>query len=247
MIEISLDSLNLEEEELKAARELEKRCPDANASQIVRFLRARNNKLDKAEAFLNKHLEWRRTYPLFNNNIDKAALETELAKNKCVYLGDAKDGTKTFICQLNLMGKHTYDDIEVSMSAMVAIFEYAESILEPLEKFSVAVTLKGYGWKHIDLPWARKMIPILQNQYPERLRSAYLAPVPFFIRGTWNGVIKPLLDPITKDKIHLGKNESLYLEALDVDLLPAIVGGTREKAPTNDVVIEHIMNTVYTK
>mmetsp|Transcript_22653 Transcript_22653/g.27735 ORF Transcript_22653/g.27735 Transcript_22653/m.27735 type:complete len:146 (+) Transcript_22653:201-638(+) len=145
------------------------------------------------------------------------------------------------------MGKHTYDDIEVSMSAMVAIFEYAESILEPLEKFSVAVTLKGYGWKHIDLPWARKMIPILQNQYPERLRSAYLAPVPFFIRGTWNGVIKPLLDPITKDKIHLGKNESLYLEALDVDLLPAIVGGTREKAPTNDVVIEHIMNTVYTK
>ena len=67
-------------------------------------------------------------------------------------------------------------DIEVSIAAMVAVFEYAESLWGPLEKFAAAITLKGVRRKNVDMKWIKLMGAVLQNQYPERLKCAYLAP-----------------------------------------------------------------------
>lgn len=59
---------------------------------------------------------------------------------------------------------------------MVAVFEYAESLWGPLEKFDAAITLKGLSRKNVDMKWIKLMGAVLQNQYPERLKRAYLAP-----------------------------------------------------------------------
>ena len=58
-----LEALNLDSSELEKAQELQKLCPKATPSQVVRFLRARNYKIAKAQKLLESHLEWRENYP----------------------------------------------------------------------------------------------------------------------------------------------------------------------------------------
>lgn len=57
-----VEDLELEAKELKGVLTLRERLPEANASQLVRFYRARDGVLDEAEAMLKDHLEWHKEY-----------------------------------------------------------------------------------------------------------------------------------------------------------------------------------------
>lgn len=232
------------EEEKNLALQLQEKFPDTTPGQCIRFLRARNHDLKKAEDMQRRNLEWRSTYELFQGKVDLKALEAELRKDKCVYLGKTKDGVHVVLNQLNLMGRDTYDDFNVAIAAYIAIFEYLESILGPLEKFACAVTTKGLKRKHIDLEWARKITSLLQDNYPERLLRAYIAPVPAVLLGLWS-FIKVFIDPDTRTKVRLGGSESLYLDHIDAEVLPEFVGGSRKIKPTSEDIINFVRNKYY--
>jgi hypothetical protein len=60
----------IDDNERQLVEQLRQRLPNASNGQLVRFLRARNHDIDKAEPFLRAHLEWRaRTLPIYPRDV----------------------------------------------------------------------------------------------------------------------------------------------------------------------------------
>ncbi len=74
----------------------------------------------------------------------------------------------------------------------------------------------------------KETVRIDQAYYPERLHKIIFINAPFIFRPIW-AVLKPWLDPVTREKFHVygptGYQEMLT-ELIDPALLPDIYGGT---------------------
>jgi CRAL/TRIO domain len=71
----------------------------------------------------------------------------------------------------------------------------------PLEKFVVVVDYSGFTMKdRASLPQVKEILKMLQTHYPERLHRAYLISPPVASRIIY-AIIRPFLDPVTKEKI----------------------------------------------
>jgi hypothetical protein len=77
----------------------------------------------------------------------------------------------------------------------------------------------------------RQTLYIDQNYYPERLHIFFIINTPWFFSPLWS-LIKPFIDPVTADKIHLLGNQDEYLPILrqyiDDSNIPPEFGGNME-------------------
>jgi hypothetical protein len=127
----------VDQEELSRCLDLHAQVPAARPDHIIRFLRARDGNIEKAKAMLDKHLAWRTEMQLPFDPESDTKLKEELLKNKIVLHGKDNDGHQLVIIRGHLLGKHTYDDIEVARRAVIHLMEYFESNIEPLAKATV--------------------------------------------------------------------------------------------------------------
>lgn len=215
-----LESL-VQGEELDMCRKFYERVPDARPDQIVRFLRAREGDLDNAEQFLKTHLSWRKT----NLPVEiTPEVRTELEKLKYAVYGRDKDGRVVVVVRVRLMGKHTYDDLSNVEKACIVFAEYLEHVLDPLGQLTVLYSRVDAGRKNFDLDNVKLIATLFQDNYPERLYRAYVAPVGIFLRSAWH-LIQVFLDPDTKAKLSLVKDPAVFKDPVSESSLPKELGG----------------------
>eukprot|EP00041_Stephanoeca_diplocostata_P011612 m.192048 g.192048 ORF g.192048 m.192048 type:complete len:108 (-) comp18606_c0_seq4:676-999(-) len=73
-----------------------------------------------------------------------------------------------------------------------------------VEKQIIICDLKGLSmWPHnAAMKVFRETIRIDQAYYPERLKVLYMINAPWIFRPIW-AMVRPWLDPVTKDKFHI--------------------------------------------
>lgn len=95
------------------------------------------------------------------------------------------------------------------------------------EKVCLVIDFDGYQLRHAPpMSVSRMTLDILQKHYPERMYRAYVCNAPFIFR-TFFALIRPFIDPITKQKIVMchGKHgydtmsEHLHVEKLEPSIL----------------------------
>jgi len=216
---INWDSLTMQQQE--AAIRLYNALPESNCSMVMRFLAARAWNYDEACKLLQEHLAWRRA----NLPIGPEEVRAELSKEKYALLGYDKLGRRIIIIFERRLGKHTYTSIEECTKALIFGLERLfQEKLGPTEQFVVIFNRVGGTKQNVDLDWARVVGSILQNNYPERLGAAYVAPVNLLFRGLWR-IASLFFDPKTANKIKLLGSTSELLNYIDSDNLLEELGG----------------------
>jgi hypothetical protein len=70
-----------------------------------------------------------------------------------------------------------------------------------LEKIVMILDFDGYKLRHAPpMSTTKATIHVLEKCYPERLGRAYICNAPLVFRTFWN-IVRPFLDPVTKDKV----------------------------------------------
>lgn len=96
---------------------------------------------------------------------------------------------------------------------------------QPKEKVVLLIDYTNFKLSNAPpLSTSRLTLDILQKHYPERMHCAYLLNTPFFFNAFWT-IIKPFVDPVTKDKI-IFCNRNTNCKGLQK--LHAHVGGVME-------------------
>jgi hypothetical protein len=69
------------------------------------------------------------------------------------------------------------------------------------EKICLVIDYDGFQLRHSPpMSTSRKTLEILQHHYPERMHRVYLCNPPLLFRTFW-AMIRPFVDPVTKEKI----------------------------------------------
>lgn len=101
---------------------------------------------------------------------------------------------------------------------------YQQVLIFDLSELSYAINLTA-------MQAFRQTLFIDQNYYPERLHIFFLINAPWFFSTIWS-LIKPFIDPITAEKIHILGCQDEYLPILrqyiDDSNIPPEFGGTME-------------------
>ena len=196
--------------------------------KIIRFLRARKLKEDKAKAMLRNHITWfSRVKPLdlVLTDINKKAVDSAFWR----YLGDSKEGCPILEVRIGLWSPGDYS-LEEYENYIAFFCTMLERQMETHTQYIIIVNLAKWTLRHGNyLSYIKAMIDIAQNQLPDRLRRVMLFKTPFIFRASW-GMIKPWLDPITAEKVEFvrtaKRDEVLRACQIDKGLLPERYGGT---------------------
>lgn len=193
---------------------------------LRRFLRARDQDVNKAAAMFLKYLNWRKT-AVPNGFITEEEVEAELAQKKLCIQGIDKAGRPIGVI---FAARHfsSNRDMHVFKDFCVYVLdELCASIPSGQEKFIGIVDLKGWGYSNCDIRGYLAALDIMQNYYPERLGKAYLVHVPYLFMKAWK-IIYPFIDNNTRKKIVFVEDKNLkdtLLEEIDESQIPDIYGG----------------------
>ncbi|CAA2948244.1 phosphatidylinositol transfer protein 3-like [Olea europaea var. sylvestris] len=206
---------------------------DIDDLTMRRFLRARNQNVEKASAMLLKYLEWRRAF-VPKGFIAASEVPNELAQNKMFMQGTDKKG-----CPIAVVfgAKHfATEGDEFKRFLVFALDKLCARMPAGEEKFTIIGDLKGYGYANSDIRAYLAAISILQDYYPERLGKVFVIHAPYIFMTVWK-ILYPFIDQNTKKKIVFVGNKQLrstLLEDIDESQLPEIYGGKLKLIPIQD-------------
>jgi len=99
------------------------------------------------------------------------------------------------------------------------------------EKFNIVISYKGFKLKNAPaISVVRHTVDILQNHYPERMYRAYVCDPPLVFRTFWS-IVKPFIDPVTRDKLqfcHGKAGRHVLMDRFDLETTERCACGTRE-------------------
>ncbi|KAM0934811.1 putative CRAL-TRIO lipid binding domain, CRAL/TRIO domain superfamily [Dioscorea sansibarensis] len=200
---------------------------------LRRFLRARNQDIEKASAFFLKYLQWKcETVP--NGFISESEIQNELAQKKAFIQGYDKFGRPIGVFIGN---KHYKIDLnEFKRFCVYLIDSLCLRTQGGQEKFTIIADLEGWGYKNCDIRGYLAGLDILQSNYPERLGKVFLVHVPYIFMKAWK-IIYPFIDDNSKKKfifVEDAKLKGTLLEDIDEDQLPEKYGGKLKLIPVEE-------------
>jgi hypothetical protein len=203
---------------------------------ILRFLQGKKFKLNEAKAFLQTHALWIKKMEI------STLMMTEFPEQEKVKLlypaGYHGVDFQNRPIYIERVGELRVNEIlqVISMDRLLSIFvkEYEKTLWQRMpaaggkQSFSI-IDISGVSFgsfKKEVRNFLSAIIGVTGQNYPELLGVMYIINAPFIFQGIWS-VIKPLIDPNTRRKIHIvGKNYRDYFKPhLDVDALPVFLGG----------------------
>ncbi|XP_020256269.1 random slug protein 5-like isoform X1 [Asparagus officinalis] len=215
---------------------------------LRRYLKARSWNVAKAKHMFEESLKWRSTYKPEEIRWNEVAHEGETGKAYRANFMD-REGRTVLVLRPGKQNTKSHDN---QLRHLVYLIENA--ILNLPEGQEQTVWLIDFtGWSlsnSVPIKTARETANILQNQYPERLSSAFLYNPPRVFEAFWK-VVKLFLDPVTFQKvtfIYPKKEETMELmrKNFDVDTLPMEFGG-KNKIEYNHEDYSALMNKDETK
>lgn len=220
--------------------------PEHDDRYLLRWLRARDFNLNKAEQMLRAHVEWRKQF-----GTDDVATWPESPEVLRKYYpggfpGYDREGRPVSIipfggCDLKgLLMSVTQDDV---MKHVVRQFEIVEEDIKQqskklgkaIETITYIFDFEGFGLSTLAskavIDYLTSLMCVFEDNYPERLNKAFVINAPRYFPIFWK-IIRPFLSELTARKLALyGKDEEAWKKALlleiDADQLPQYWGGTQ--------------------
>ncbi|KAH6928363.1 hypothetical protein HPB50_014953 [Hyalomma asiaticum] len=198
------------------------RRPQDTDANLLRWLRAREFDLDRAEQMFRQHLEWRKQYNvdtlLTDYKVPKVLPQADIYRH-CMYLLELQEKIK----------KDKSRELGREIETQYVIMDY--------EGFSVR---QLYSWQVLNL--LTDLLKMYETNFPESLEKAFVINVPSFFPILWK-IMRPLLTQRTVDKVGIyGKDgwKAAIAECMDLSKLPAHWGGTL-KGPDGDPRCPHLV------
>jgi hypothetical protein len=176
--------------------QLKEAFPNQPADVLRRFSIARSHDVAQSTEMLSTHIAWREA----NLPIDPESCAAELAKCKVFTHGFDNEGRPIVYWWGKRHDPSDSDLEEVIKSLLLRIEEALQNAPEESDgKFVLLLYLSGP--KHqFDVPLIKRLAPILQNNYPERLHRALIYPGTTLAQTLWT-MVKYFINPITREKI----------------------------------------------
>lgn len=179
---------------------------------LLRYLRATKWNQTQAEKRLIATLLWRRQFGVHDKlTADHISPENETGKQ--IILGYDNEGRP---CQYLLPGRQNTEPSHRQVEHLVFMVERVIELMPPgQEMLALLINFKAGATRSYTAPpmsQAKEILDILQTHYPERLGKALIINVPFLVNGFFK-LIKPLLDPVTKEKMKFNEDMKQYVPA----------------------------------
>ena len=156
----------------------------------------------------------------------------------CMYVRGYDVDGRAIICA-HLGARNTRDE-EAQLRSLVYTLEKAFACTSrksmeiggrPLEKVLMVFDFDGYSRKNsFQFSTLKKVNEILSHQYPERLKAVYMINPPVIFSVVWK-MIRPFIDPVTRQKYHICNGEKelkqLTSRVRDLDRWEHAFGGKR--------------------
>ena len=223
-------------EEMREAfkeREVEDDMMVLDDQTFRRYLRARKCDVKAAQKMLEESLAWRKDFEikeLFSSPWIKT-LEKETSTGKMYTRGYDREGHPLLYMKPRYENTNEHDG---NLKNLVYNLERCISAGGTQEKLVLLIDFAGYSTLNSPpMKTSQATLSILQNQYPERLHSAYICRAPWIFSAFWT-MISPFIDPVTYAKINFVKGapeqigESLTSATganIDQEVLEADLGG----------------------
>lgn len=214
-----------------------------NDFTLLRFLRARQFDVSKATLMLNNTLSWRREFDLKELRQGTSWTESirkENSTGKLYVRGFDKDGS----CLLYMKPRHeNTNDHDGNLRHLVYNMERCIASMEKTkqEKLTLLIDFEGYNLLNAPpMKTSMATLHILQNQYPERLKCAYVLRAPWVFHGFWS-MIAPFIDPVTKTKICMVSDENMkatLLATISPKVLEKEYGGDDERVFSSSAYLD---------
>lgn len=222
-----------------------------DAKTFARYLRARDNDLDKATTMLDATIVWRKDFGLECMHTWADVVKKENETGKAYVRG--MDKQKRPIIWMKPKFENTYDH-EGNIKHLVYNLERAVACGEANEsedgKLCLIIDYDGYSLMNAPpMKTSMETLNILQNHYPERLARAYMMRPPWIFHSFFS-LISPFIDPVTKEKIVMltSKKHATLLETIDDRFLESTVGGEDARAFDSAFYLDtHDMSLCYWK
>eukprot|EP01137_Pigoraptor_chileana_P016618 Opistho-2@73643 len=206
-------------------------CEDAC---LVRYLRARDWDVNKAEELIHGSLKWRREYK--PEHIDPATLEHESSSGKLYRYGFDKQGRPVFCMRPKLQNTKNYvDQVRLTVFMLEEVFHSMDRS-KGVEQMVLMIDFDGYSVMNAPpMHVSKEVMHILTLQYPERLGLAILVDAPFLFTMAYS-VLSPFIPIETRKKIHFVKGshapgsdkQKLFAAHFDLENVEEFLGGTSE-------------------
>ncbi|CAL8471490.1 g11032 [Coccomyxa elongata] len=175
--------------------ELSARCPD---QMINQFLRATDSNISQAEKRLRETLQWREAENV--ECITCLACTRDPRSHYMHPIGIDRWGRPVIYSCLALAANRSVEDNRLHM---VATFEQAIKLMKPpVEQWVWVSDFHGFGFGDLNPQIANTFLELSSKHYPERLGAFMVVGAPFIFNGLWS-VLQPLVDSVTRRKIHM--------------------------------------------
>ncbi|XP_029916790.1 SEC14-like lipid binding 8 [Myripristis murdjan] len=207
---------------------------------LLRWLRARNFNIQKSEAMLRKHVEFRKHMKVDTIITDwrpPEVIEKYLSGGMCGYDREGSPVWYDVIGPVDPKGlflSATKQDFIKSKIRDCEMLQkecslQSQRLGRNVESITMIYDVEGLGLKHLWKPAIETYGEILQmfeDNYPEGLKRLFVIKAPKLFPVAYN-LVKHFLSEITRDKIFvLGDNwQEVLLKYIDEEELPAIYGG----------------------
>ncbi|KAG7322485.1 hypothetical protein KOW79_013831 [Hemibagrus wyckioides] len=215
--------------------------PNQSDHYLLRWLRARNFNILKAEAMLRKHLEFRKRLKVDSILEDwkpPEVIENYVSGGMCGYDREGSPVWYDIIGPLDpkglLMSASKQDYIKTKIRDCELLrrecLRQSEKLGKPVESITLIYDCEDLGLKHIWKPAVEaygEILTMFEENYPEGLKRVLLIKAPKIFPIAYN-LIKPFLCEETRRKIIIiGSNWKEVLQKyVAPDQLPVIYGGT---------------------
>ncbi|KAG2393487.1 hypothetical protein C9374_007018 [Naegleria lovaniensis] len=194
---------------------------------LIRFLRARDYDINKAEKLMNTCLEWRRSFK--PDEITAEEIDSEASSGKLFQRGFDKLNRPIVYM---FPARENSTDYEKNIKLLVYTLERAvDAMPEGVEQMCWIIDFNGYSTRNsLPLSVAKQTLNILNDCYPERLGACFMVDTPFIFNIFWKA-ISPFINPVTKNKIHFvnGKDTEkakIFGKHIDLAQIDTAWGGT---------------------
>lgn len=197
--------------------------PDA---YMLRCLRARKWDVDRALAIIGSTCAFRVQY-----NISAIMKQAELGltktrggfnimNNGISYVkGATAAGEPIYFIQV---GSHySSNQTAEELKRGVILLQESLQILmpPPVERKVVIFNLNNFGIRNMDWSIVLFMAKTMESFYPETLARVYVHGAPWIFKPIWS-ILRPLLDPVVRDKVHLTWNVEELADHVPPEHLP---------------------------
>ena len=193
---------------------------------MLRFLRARKWDIDRTVAVIGSTAAFRA-----ENNVKEIVQGGELLLTKTKGGMKLMDNGTSYVYGATAMGEPVYF-IEVGSHfshnqtqeelkhGVILLQEWLQMLMPPpIERKIVVFNMNHFGVRNMDWWCVFFLVKTMGSYYVETLTKVYVHGAPWIFRPIW-AILKPLLDPVVRDKIRLTFSAEELAEHIPFDHLP---------------------------